>query len=498
MSTPILKRAILRDRLYVPGEFCTEAILAAYETQIEIGKDPYTEEALYQTYAHYTILQINEMETVYAFNRGDLGKLHRVFEGFEIIDERLSVPMSVPLKIRFPEGKSWRDYQPAAIDALTDLDYGLLKAPPRSGKTLMMTAAICMGRQKTIVFAHQTDLLVQLLNTLEEFTNLQDLREKTGRKIVGLAETWEDFVTLDIVLCTKQTFDHPNNRHKVTEIRNLFGAVYVDEAHFVGADVYSKLINRFPAKTREGVTATPKRKDGMDLLMESVLGPVVYEITPDQIDQVPMEVLTIPTGVACRKKNPQWAYMLTELAENSTRNDLILKHFKEDTAKGHTIIAVTDRKQHGVLLSKELGALGILSVVFNGNLTDKVKRKAILDRLRTGDAQVLIGMRSMLTGLDIPRADMFYNMLPCANAVSKGEHEGEGGYEQQISRVRTPFPGKKICYVKDFVDRFGMSYACLKQREKTYRKVGATLKRQDETVKEDEVDHGEATATSFG
>lgn len=494
MSIQPQKRAILRDRLYVPGEFCTQEILNAYETQMEVGEDPFTREKFYQTHYHYSTIQVTGGEILYAFNRGDLGKLYKVFHDFEIQDDRLSVPMSHSLKIRFPEGKSWRDYQPAAIDVMSGFDYGILKSMPRSGKTLMMTALICLGRQKTIVFAHQTDLLVQLLHTMEEFTNLNELREKTGQRIVGLPETWEEFATLDVALCTKQTFDHPNNRYKAQEIRNLFGAVHVDECHFVPGDVYSKLVNRFPAKIRQGVTATPKRKDGMDLLMESVLGPVVYEVDPGQIGQVPMEVMPIQTGTTCR--TTQWAKMLSELAENANRNDLILRHFKEDVAKGYTIIAVTDRKQHGILLSRALGEMGIVSVVFNGSLTDKTRRKAILDSLRNGEAQVMIGMRSMTTGLDLPRADMFYNLLPCANAVRDGLHEGEGGYEQQISRVRTPFPGKTKCYVKDFVDRFGMAYACLKQREKTYRKVGATLIMQKPIAKE--VDGGGATSTSFG
>jgi hypothetical protein len=41
-----------------------------------------------------------------------------------------------------------------------------------------------------------------------------------------------------------------------------------------------------------------------------------------------------------------------------------------------------------------------------------------------------------------------------------------------------------------------MAYACLKQREKTYRKVGATLIMQKPIAKE--VDGGGATSTSFG
>ena len=123
--------------------------------------------------------------------------------------------------------------------------------------------------------------------------------------------------------------------------------------------------------------------------------------------------------------------------------------------------------------------------LFNGTTNDRKQRKSILNRIRNREVPVLIAMRNMTTGLDIPRADTFYNLLPSANAVKDGILEGEGGYEQQCTRVRTPFEGKTKCWVRDFVDDFGFAYACWQSRVKTYKKIGAyILKTKEESVPE--------------
>jgi superfamily II DNA or RNA helicase len=451
-------------------------MLKEYESQIEIGTDPFTKDPIFNVIQHYKF--IDGHDPFYAFNRGDLTKIPRVFPGFKVQDDRLSVPAQMPLKIQFPQGKSWRPYQLPALDALLSREDGIVVAPPRSGKTLMLAGAICTERQKTIVFAHQSDLLVQLENTFLEFTNLAFLRKKSREQIVGIPQTWEDFENLEVVLCTKQTFDHPRNRSRLAEIKRMFGAVLIDECHFVPGEVYTQLVNRFPARIRHGVTGTPKRKDGLDVTMEGVLGPIMHRIASATVGRVPLRVTPIHTGLSA--SSGMFVHALTELAENEARNRLILGWMRKDVEEGRIILAVTDRKQHGIELSKSLQSVGIAADVFNGSHTAPSTRLKILDRVRRGETRVLILMRSMTTGLDIPAADCFYNLLPSANAVSKGESAGEGGYEQQCSRVLTPHPTKTVAFCRDFIDHFGASYACWKQRCKTYDKLGAVVERSAE------------------
>jgi superfamily II DNA or RNA helicase len=488
------KIALLRDRLYIDGAYVTDEMYAAYQIIREVGKS-LEGEPIIQTINHFEQSQISQGEALIAFNRGDMSKLYRIFSGFDIRDERLEVPMKAPLKIKFPPGKTWRSYQPDAVGAMLDHEYGLLQAPPRSGKTLMMAADICTLRQKSIVFAHQTDLLLQLYDTFEEFTNLKELRA-AGNPVVGFCEDWDDFEKLDVVLCTKQTFDNVLNRPWAKIIQKLFGAVYVDEAHFLPGEVYSKLINRFWAKYRRGYTATPHRKDGLDIILDGIMGPVIHQISRETVGFVPMKVSLLRTGIALGRLS--FVNTLTELAEHTQRNNFIFRHLLEDVKLGHYIIAVTDRKQHGIDMMKRLQASGVPAAAFNGNNHDGEQRKKILGGMRSGDTKVLIVMRSMCTGLDIPRADCFHNLLPSANAVRDGEFAGEGGYEQQCTRIMTPFPGKTVTHVRDYVDSFARAYQCLAERKKTYARLGAILMKGYEKPSLDEsIDYGSTSSTTF-
>ena len=849
------KIAYLGDRLYVKEEFVTDAHLDAFQSKVPVGKDPESGTPIYDVFYHYEKIQITRDDTVYAFSRGDLNLIYRIFNDFEIIDQRISEPMRAPLKIQFRNGKTWRDYQPAAVEALLEKEYGVLKAPPRSGKTLLLTAAICTERQKTLVFAHQTDLLEQMLDTFEEFTNLKELQKLRKEPIVGFAKTWEDFEKLDVVLCTKQTFDHINNRAHLAQIQKMFGYVLTDECfpgetkilteqgskrvstlfnwwaqkkplprvlsfneitkkfeyknityawkkepkpqlvkiktekhsfqctlehklltsegwreagklapgdslvgnyaecssispilnedqkqilwgsylgdghfskahsklrlaiiqgskqeaylkwkafmfnaedqityiekngfsqkpafkfvtkslsinipigkkkeipqylidqidaralaiwymddgsytsnrvtfhtnrfdektqlqlikmlekfgiegvslhystkkdgrkfphicintensfiflkkispyihsncqyktpfkcgtyqweknfsemgycsvksveiiqfqeppkrnqyqrwlydlevednhnfvvsgggisgvvahncHLLPAQIYSKTVNRFWAARRQGCTATPKRKDGLDVILDYVMGPVIHEIKPEQTKRVPVNVLTIGTGVTYRTGN--WARYISYLSTLEPRNTLIVKWIIKDVLSGHTVIAVTDRKPHCYELQKMLEEHKIKTVVFNGDFTSRTKRREVLDLMRSGEAKVMIAMRNMTTGLDIPRADCFYNLLPSANAVSEGAHAGEGGYEQQCTRVLTEFPGKKQAFIRDFVDSAPIAFACLKQRQKTYVKIGASFEKSRTTEEfKPTVNYGTSDSAKF-
>ena len=491
------KIAYLRDRLFVPEEYVTLDMLERFETKLVLGINKATEEPIIQSLYHYERTQVTRDEAIYAFNRGDMCLIREVFHDFEIQDDRVEVPMRHPLKIRFTEGRTWRPYQPDAIGALLSHDYGVLKAPPRSGKTLMLAAAICAERQKTIVFAHQTDLLEQMLDTFEQYTNLKELQKNTKERIVGIAEDWDDFDKFDVVLCTKQTFDRPANKHQLILIQKMFGSVWVDESHWVPAEVYSKTINRFWAKKRQGCTATPKRKDQLDSIMDYVLGPVIWEIFPTQTKRVPVQVTTIGTGIGTRIGD--FTAYLSFLVKEKTRNDLILKWIEQDVRAGHTVIACTDRKEHTYNMVEWLLERGIKAVAWNGDLKTRESRLRVLNRMRTGECQVMVGMRRMMTGLDIPRASSFHNMTPTANAVSKGEHAGEGGYEQQCTRVLTEFPGKNLALIRDYCDFSPTAFGCLAARKKTYTKIGAEiLKAKMEAEEKEKVpDAGTATATSM-
>ena len=62
------------------------------------------------------------------------------------------------------------------------------------------------------------------------------------------------------------------------EVFDQFGLAVFDECHHLGAEVFFKSMRKVSSKYMLGLSATPKRKDGLQWVFESFIGPIVYII----------------------------------------------------------------------------------------------------------------------------------------------------------------------------------------------------------------------------
>ena len=59
---------------------------------------------------------------------------------------------------------------------------------------------------------------------------------------------------------------------------NEFGFVIYDECHHLGAEIFSRALLKTGFKYLLGLSATPKRTDGLSKVFEWYLGKIVYSI----------------------------------------------------------------------------------------------------------------------------------------------------------------------------------------------------------------------------
>lgn len=188
-------------------------------------------------------------------------------------------------------------------------------------------------------------------------------------------------------------------------------------------------------------------------ITEKVLGPVVAR---SKVEMMTPKVVVHETGVKARTQYKQWTYAMQFLAKNEKRNAMIVDQAIKDIQRGHNIVMGITFRQHALELvtaiNKKAEMLGLtkhgkaVAEMFLGGGGDKQKatRKEILDRAKSGQTRVIVGMRQLIQmGLNVPKWSVIYLIIPISN---------EPNLRQETARIRTPMEGKLQPIVRLFVD----------------------------------------------
>jgi superfamily II DNA or RNA helicase len=139
------------------------------------------------------------------------------------------------------------------------------------GKTVITLELIARGRVPALVLVDNTNLLAQWK---EEAESLLDIPGGIGIFGAGKKE-WKK----GLVLATYHSIANWSESIP-EEARRWFGIIVSDEAHHVSAPMFSKTADMFYG-ARYGLTATPERSDGLHVLCDGHIGPVLFkDLTP--------------------------------------------------------------------------------------------------------------------------------------------------------------------------------------------------------------------------
>ena len=380
---------------------------------------------------------------------------------FDLIDSRADVPfktegMKMTIKMY--------NYQIPAVKAMCRKRNGQFKAPPRSGKTIMGTAAALKMGQRTLILASQVEYLKQFYETImggpsnEPMTNIPELEEITGKKICGICKTEKQMEGLDIVLMTYQSLISDKGRKLLNRIKKKFGTVLVDEVQDCAAPHFSKVINAFYARSRIGMSGTLDRKDGLEILTEDILGPCFYEV---KVASAVPRVRIVDSPASKKYVYKLWTYALKYLAEHEGRNEIIAnlacKLVRQNRSVVIPVVTIAHVKTLVSMINEKAGKC--VAKPFTGQHSpvyrDKLRRDA-----RSGRVKVVVGIRRMVqTGINIPIWSDLIEVIPASNTPKM---------TQETARIRTIVDGKKTPQVHHVLEHFGPSVGCFRS---TYYKV---------------------------
>ena len=363
-----------------------------------------------------------------------------------------------------------------AVERRRGSDHNLVVAATGTGKTIIAALDYRRLREKLprarlLFVAHRSEILDQSRTTFRHV-----LRDGSfGERWVGgeRPAQWEH-VFASIQSLTASQVDSIDPEH--------FDVVIVDEFHHAAAASYESLLNHLRPRHLVGLTATPERADGLDVLRwfgdrvavelrlwdaleQGLLAPFHYFGIHDVTDL---------SGITWRRGT---GYDTGELTSLYTSNDVwaskVIAEVRRKVGDPHRMraLAFCVSIEHAEFMTRTFRRAGLQARSVTSRTADGERRQA-LDDLRAGRVQVLCTVDLFNEGVDVPAVDVVLMLRPTESATV---------FLQQLGRGLRHAHGKDVLTVLDFVGhqakqfRFDLRYRRLLGR--TRRELESDIER---------------------
>ncbi|WP_286149196.1 DUF3427 domain-containing protein [Mycobacterium sp. IS-1496] len=311
---------------------------------------------------------------------------------------------------------------------------GMVTMATGLGKTwLAAFDAAQAGAVRVLFVAHREEILKQSRDVF---------RRVHPRATMGLYFGGEKRPDADFVFATVQTLAGRLDSF----VADAFDYVVVDEFHHAAAATYRTVLDHFTPRFLLGLTATPDRMDGADLLslcadnlvfqcdlVEGIrrheLVPFHYWGVPDPVDFEP-----IPW------RNGRFDAELLEAAiETQERAQASFDEWR--SRRGSRTLAFCASKHHSDFTSEFFAARGVRCASVHSGPSSSPRHES-LNALRSGDLEVIFTVDLFNEGLDVPDIDTVLMLRPTESPII---------FLQQLGRGLRIQEGKEALTVIDFI-----------------------------------------------
>ena len=342
-----------------------------------------------------------------------------------------------------------RDYQQEAIDNLKKMredgkTIALLYHATGVGKTITAATDAKAVGGRTLFLVNALKLASQAKETFAKVWPEATLGEYTGS---------QKDMTQTVIFATVQSISKNLEKFSPTD----FDYLIVDECHHAAANTYQKIFTYFHPKFILGLTATPERSDGEDMLelFQNVAHKMDLKTAVERGVLVPIRCIRVKTNIDLTdvringiKYNSQDLESKLFIPE---RNQLIVDTYLKYVNGKKTVIFCAS-VDHAAEIAKLLRDNGVKAEAVSGR--DRVEvREKILKDYETGSTNVLCACDLLNEGWDSPHTTVLFMARPTMSKTI---------YLQQLGRGTRRCPGKEDLLVVDFVDNanmFNMPYS---------------------------------------
>lgn len=297
-------------------------------------------------------------------------------------------------------------HQDLAIKEAHKKDFGIIVAPPGSGKTIIGLKLIELKKQPALIIVHRRQLSEQWKQRIETFLGIP--KREIGTIGQGKMKIGKQITVALLQTLTKKLED------SLDKIESAFGTIIIDECHHIPAKSYREVIHKLSPYYQYGLTATPFRKNNDEKLLFVYLGKVISEIQPQQIETFKKARLIVretDLSIPFNSKTDHFETLSKVLIHDSERNKLILKDVEQELKQGRKAVILTERKEHIQTLYQYLkGKYEIIPISGDDNHINKESKwKAIQE----GNYQAVITTGQYFgEGTDISEVSVLFLVYP--------------------------------------------------------------------------------------
>jgi len=328
----------------------------------------------------------------------------------------------------------------------------LIVAATGTGKTVISAFDFKKFRKenpsaKLLFVAHRKEILQQAQSTFQGV-----LRDN------NFGELWVDGIEPEKYDCVFASVQTLNNRIETLNLTEFYyDFIIIDEVHHIAANSYRPILNRFSPKILLGLTATPERMDGEDILKD-FSNTVAAEIRlPEALNRkllCPFIYFGITDSIDL--SNVEWRngrYLPSELTKIYTQNDKRVgeiiwnldKYLNDKNDVRALCFCVT--QEHAQYMAEKFLLAGLKTdylVSTRSDLRDEIRIK-----FRNKEINYLFVVDIFNEGVDIPEIDTVLFLRPTESLTV---------FLQQLGRGLRLAEDKECLTVMDFVGNSRSEY----------------------------------------
>lgn len=332
-----------------------------------------------------------------------------------------------------------KDHQQEALDSLADMrsrkeTIALLYHATGTGKTVTAVSDAKRMGGRVLYIAHTKDLITQAADTFRSLWPEASL----GLFVENYKESDAQIVCASVQsLALNLEFFLPD----------AFDYFIVDEAHHATAETYQKVLAYFTPRFTLGLTATPERADGNNILdiFKNTAHRLDIQTAVEIGELVPVRCIRIHTNIDMTKvRFNSVQYNIRDLESKifvPERNQLIVDTWLQYVRDKRTVIFCASIR-HAEQIAEMLSAQGISAMAVSGSMK-LAERNEATERFAQKKIMVLCACDLLNEGWDCPETEVLFMARPTMSKVL---------YTQQLGRGMRLSEGKDHLMVFDFVD----------------------------------------------